>query len=744
MGKNRQEQERTGECLMKRNEKWEQEEQNKECAIREKMQKEAEKIPVPESVRPDVIENKLREKRKHPSSLWQEGKRRRRTVAAAAAAAVFLIAGGIWMAAGGFSDRNAGNGNTDAGITVADAGSTDDAGGTANGGDTGNAGNSAAENGDDQRTGTSYDNIWEAVKDYEKQNGTAIMTAEDSAGAGKENVGEQRVSSLAKFSASADSAGAGSAVQYSETDLQVQGVMEGDIVKTDGRAIYTASQKNGQSDNARIGKSIVKIYQAEGEKVEKVSAITLDDYLIDEMYLSGDKLILVGQQWQPSGTTDTGDTEDTFDTEDTGDTSDSAATGEQTCVIKDYTEDVLWMRNRETKIIIYDISDLTSPKKAAEHTQSGFYTTSRISGGYLYTFSDYTITLKDSDKKSDREEYIPLVDGALMKERDLTASAEKGGDSYLVMTALALTDTSQFKDQMAELGGADVIYMNENHIYSSRDMWWQDGGQSKSVVTRYIYKDGIFKKDAQAKTRGILNDSYYMHEYNGYFCYVYTKYTEGDDSEAAGRSKNGIAILDENMKEIGHLGGLGKGEEIYASYYIDHMAYFVTYRNTDPVFAVDLSDVTQPKLMSELKLPGFSDYLHAFGDGKLIGIGMGETKDKRGRQAGAVKLSLFQYNKDYKLSEKDSRVIDLPYSYSTAGDDHRTVYVDEERQIVGFGVSDYDYDNEYYYLYQYTDGKWKELKRLDCESQITNVRGIRIGDYFYLVDVKKGIQSIHL
>lgn len=733
---------------MKRNGKWEQEEQNKESVIREKMQKEAERIPVPESVHPDVIENKLREKHKHPATLWQEGKRRRRIVAAAAAV-VFLIAGGVWMAAGGFSDRNAGNGNSDTGITVADAGSTDDAGGTGNGGNTGNTGNGAAENGDDQRTGTSYDNIWEAVKDYAKQNGTVIMTAEDAA-SGKEDVSEQSVSSLAKSSASADSTGAGSSVQYSETDLQVQGVMEGDIVKTDGRAIYTACQKNSQNGNDWVTKSVVKIYQAEGEKVEKVSAITLDDYRIDEMYLSGDKLILEGQQWQPSGTQDKENVEDISDTEDASDTEDSgdsASAGEQTGVIKDhtdscYTDDVIWMGNCETKIIIYDISDLTSPKKAAEHTQSGFYTTSRISDGYLYTFSDYTITLKDSDKKSDREEYIPLVDGALMKERDLTASAEKGGDSYLVMTALALTDISQFKDQMAELGGANVIYMNENHIYSSRDMWWQDGGQSKSIVTRYIYKDGIFQKDAQAKTRGTLNDSYYMHEYNGYFCYVYTKYTEGDDSEAAGRSKNGIAILDENMKEVGHLGGLGKGEEIYASYYIDHMAYFVTYRNTDPVFAVDLSDVTQPKLMSELKLPGFSDYLHAFGDGNLIGIGMGETKDKRGRQAGAVKLSLFRYNKDYKLSEKDSRVIDLPYSYSTAGDDHRAVYVDEERQIVGFGVS--DYDNEYYYLYQYTDGKWKELKRLDCESQITNVRGIRIGDYFYLVDVEKGIQSIRL
>lgn len=674
---------------MKRNGKWEQEEQNKESVIREKMQKEAERIPVPESVHPDVIENKLREKHKHPATLWQEGKRRRRIVAAAAAV-VFLIAGGVWMAAGGFSDHKAGNENEDAGIIVADAGNTDDAG---------NTGNDFAENGDDQRTGTSYDDIWKAVKDYAKQNGTVIMKAEDAASG--------------KKTASSDNAGAGSAAQYSETDLQVQDVMEGDIVKTDGRAIYTVCQKNSQSGNDRITKSVVKIYQAEGEKVKKISSITLDDYWIDEMYLSEDKLILEGQQWQMPDTS--------------------------SC----YT-DVTWMGNCETKIIIYDISDLTSPKKAAEHTQSGSYSTSRISDGYLYTFSDYTITitLKDSDKKSDREEYIPLIDGALMKERNLTASAEKGGDSYLVMTALALADTSQFKDQMAELGGANVIYMNENHIYSSRDMWWQDGGQSKNIVTRYIYKDGIFKKDAQVKTRGTLNDSYYMHEYNGYFCYVYTKYTEGDDSEAAGRSKNGIAILDENMKEVGHLGGLGKGEEIYASYYIDHMAYFVTYRNTDPVFAVDLSDVTQPKLMSELKLPGFSDYLHAFGDGKLIGIGMGETKDKRGRQAGAVKLSLFRYSGDQKLSEKDSRVIDLPYSYSTAGDDHRAVYVDEERQIVGFGVS--DYDNEYYYLYQYTDGKWKELKRLDCESQITNVRGIRIGDYFYLVDVEKGIQSIRL
>ena len=76
------------------------------------------------------------------------------------------------------------------------------------------------------------------------------------------------------------------------------------------------------------------------------------------------------------------------------------------------------------------------------------------------------------------------------------------------------------------------------------------------------------------------------------------------------------------MNTLGKIDNLGNDETIYASYYIGSMAYFVTYRQTDPVFAVDISNPKKPVVKAKLKLPGFSSYLHSFGENQLIGVGM--------------------------------------------------------------------------------------------------------------------------
>ena len=80
-------------------------------------------------------------------------------------------------------------------------------------------------------------------------------------------------------------------------------------------------------------------------------------------------------------------------------------------------------------------------------------------------------------------------------------------------------------------------------------------------------------------------------------------------------------MLDDKMKIIGKLSGIADGEEIYAARYIGDIAYFITYHNTDPLFAVDISDPETPKIIGKIKITGFSDYLHPYGKNKLLGIG---------------------------------------------------------------------------------------------------------------------------
>lgn len=101
---------------------------------------------------------------------------------------------------------------------------------------------------------------------------------------------------------------------------------------------------------------------------------------------------------------------------------------------------------------------------------------------------------------------------------------------------------------------------------------------------------------------------------------------------------NNLYVLDSGMRQIGRLEGLAPGERIYSVRYLGEMAYVVTFRETDPLFAIDLSDPRAPKVLGQLKIPGFSEYLHPLDDGLLLGIG--QSVDERGT-ANGVKLSMF-------------------------------------------------------------------------------------------------------
>ena len=163
-----------------------------------------------------------------------------------------------------------------------------------------------------------------------------------------------------------------------------------------------------------------------------------------------------------------------------------------------------------------------------------------------------------------------------------------------------------------------------------------------------------------------------MHEYKGNFAFVYTDWRNEI-------STNGICILDKNMNTLGKIDNLGNDETIYASYYIGSMAYFVTYRQTDPVFAVDISNPKKPVVKTKLKLPGFSSYIHSFGENQLIGVGMAGGDDDK------VKISLFALGENGSVTEQ-TKLLLPKYSETEAGSNHKSVFIDEERKLVGFAT----------------------------------------------------------
>lgn len=608
--------------------------------LQDHIKKMAETISVPDSLKPEEIEKKLSHQSQKKSSPFFH----RRNLVAAAGLLLLLTAA---VAAGHYFFQKPAT--TPEPTTVAD--------------------NTTAS-----VDKLSYKEAYTAISSYYEQqkatlNGDADIMYEDMAQEDTSGSNDSRTKSKAVQEK-----------EYTNTDTQVNGVMEGDIVKTDGSYLYSLHE-----EPTGCG---ITIYSVNGEKVKKVSNISTDQSSISEMYLEGNRLILIGNLWESARSESSQDAQ-------------------------------------TTQITIYDVSDPAKPNELRTQSQSGAYTTSRVSGDYLYTFSKYS-ALPEIDKDQP-ETYIPKINDTVLPEEKVRCIDKAPQKDYMVMTSLRVDGSGNYTDTLSTLGGADVYYVSNDTIYNTENISGVLGNFTK--ISKYLYKGGKFTFKASCQVRGSIQNSYYLHEQDGNLCFVYNKTT------LSNRVTNGLCVLDSDLKFLGEISNLGNDERIYASYFMENTAYFVTYRETDPVFAVDLSNPAKPKLKSELKLPGYSDYLHSFGDNQLVGIGIDEYDFDE-----CVKVSVFSVSKKKKVTEAAKERL-KQYDGTTAEKERHSVLIDEERQLVGFPAFNWSSDNADYLLYSY-DRKTKTFTRLMRQKNISSqTRGLRIGDYFYVVDSESGITS---
>jgi len=157
-------------------------------------------------------------------------------------------------------------------------------------------------------------------------------------------------------------------------------------------------------------------------------------------------------------------------------------------------------------------------------------------------------------------------------------------------------------------------------------------------------------------------------------------------------------IYDENLNEVGKLTDLARGERIYSARFMGEKAYIVTFRETDPLFVIDVADPKNPTVLGELKIPGFSNYLHPLDDTHLIGIGY-DTKveiDSYSKQpivyTMGMKISLFDVTDVENPIEVDNEIIGGRGTYSEVQHDHKALYRDQKKGHYGFPISIYDED----------------------------------------------------
>ncbi|MCL2803420.1 MAG: beta-propeller domain-containing protein [Micrococcales bacterium] len=464
--------------------------------------------------------------------------------------------------------------------------------------------------------------------------------------------------------------GQGEQYQFSLTNTQVAGIDEGDIVKTDGKALYVAS-------GARV-----EILLPDGANTRQVATIdtalaesTVPGAVLD-MMLSGDTLVVFTQAYEVDA---------------------SAISGNQDTVYVPYQVE-------QTVAALYNVSDPASPELITYFGQSGSYASSRLVGNVLYLVSDYSLNDTDQLDQADPSTYVPMIhDGEVasaMVPDDILLVTPAEQARYAVASAIDLAATERLSAQTV-LAGAETIYMSPDNLFLAATIWngqlaWGADGEATyegpiTTIVRLALNEGQLAAAAQDAVPGQLLNQFSLDERDGFLRLAVD--VTGFDGEQWLRQVS-LYVLDSDLAVVGLVDNLAQDETVKSVRFDGEVGYVVTFRQTDPLFAVDLSQPSQPEVMSALKIPGFSAYLHPWAEGKLLGLGVDGDED--GRTDG-LKLAMFDTSDPYAVDLIAGK--HLAASGSEALDNHKAVLVDTEQSLIGFPTWSYDSSGGYKYSY---------------------------------------------
>lgn len=490
---------------------------------------------------------------------------------------------------------------------------------------------------------------------------------------------------------------------YAKTNLQTEGVDESDIIKTDGSYIYVVTG------------DVVKIVDIQGGTMEEAGEINVAlgsaaDRVV-EMYVNGDVLNLIIER---------------EDTQLNENKKESSKTKNRE---KAQVYDVYYVSSDTvTELLTYDISNPRKPNLKGSVEQEGSYKTSRKIGDIVYLFTDKNMQMpelqrSEAIKGENAGGWIPVVAGEAVAA-DCIYIPEIGS-SGLVVSSIDVGSPDKVVDNTLIINNYVNIYVSTNAMYLYHTDYSGSGDITK--IAKFSLNKGLIDAVGATSAGGEVYDTFAINEYQGSLRLLTTDQSKSEQ-------ENQLYLFDENLKLTGSLKGIAKGEQIYAARYLGDTAYFVTYRNSDPLFAVDLSDKKKPKILSELKITGFSEYLHFWGQDKLFGIGY-ETDPDSGERKG-IKLTMFDISDPADLKTAATCVL-KNMDYSPALYDYKCVLADEGENLIGFAAESYDEDVKHSYLvFAWEDGKFRELlaESIGVESTSENCRGIYVGEKFYLAN----------
>ena len=679
-----------------------------EQEILTQLRKAAEEIEIPETLKPEQIEKQLQEQKKSKKIIpW-------RRLGSMVAVLALVVCSGIYITVTRF-DKNSGTGQTDS-VAMTDTQQTV--------GETGETGYvDVAALGTMYHPASDYKEVYQTLlKGYQQNNQqnwiedleTSAETSEAASGAMNSGSDEYYYSDEAKYgSADADllESSKEGGKDYSTTNLQMEGVDESDIAKIDGSYIYTVEDKYIVITDIRDG------------KLEEVTRFLPKDCgaadRVMEIYVDGDQLILVVQGYETSlgESSKAGSDKENSDKE----------SSDEEIAVSDASEDSAFcykMNGKSTtQIQVYSIVDRRNPEFEGRLIQDGYYNTSRKIGDVVYLFTQYHMT-SDVVGYVEKEytSVIPKVNGEKVAAGEIYLP-ESSGESGILVSSLDVNKPDKVLDSKLVISGYAQTYISKDALYLYEEDY--DGAMITNIA-KFALDEGRISGVAATAVRGYVRDTFAINASDGYLRVLTTDYSTEDEV-------NALYILDENLKLTGQLMGIAPGEEIYAARFMGNTGYFVTYRNTDPLFTVDLSDPAKPEIIGELKVTGFSEYLHFWDDTHLLGIGY-ESDEKTGNIEN-IKISMFNIENPGEVTE-EAKLVLKDVDYSEALYDYKSVIISKDKNLIGLVCEDYSGSGikQTYQIYSYENGAFKKQAEIPGinGANYENVRGMYSGNVFYL------------
>jgi uncharacterized secreted protein with C-terminal beta-propeller domain len=340
----------------------------------------------------------------------------------------------------------------------------------------------------------------------------------------------------------------------------------------------------------------------------------------------------------------------------------------------------VYVMDVRTFAYIYDIADKTAPKPLNDFMMSGNYFNSRMIGNYVYF-----VIGQPAYVVYDRL-FLPTIYGEYGAKEIAPTEIHyfNMNDTYFQYTTFVAlnmqdaTETPTYLDIM--LGGTSGMYVSMNNIYVTYQKWYPD--ETSIYRLRIDGKTINFEANGTVPGRGL--NQFSMDEHDDYFRIVTTSWVNG--------IQNNLYVLNMNLSIVGKLEDIAPGETLDSTRFMGNRCYLSTsVIRRDPFFVIDLTNATAPKILGDLKIPGFMNYLHPYDEDHVIGVG---------RDNEVVKISLFDVTNVTAPKEIDKFTFQGSWSETTVLTEHKAFLFEKSKDLLVIPVSISNWGQQTYSLWQ--------------------------------------------